>query len=124
MSEHCSIGVCSRINFAAKAAEEYVSLLSINFPYPKNASICWIGVLKNFHRQGIGKQLVKEAFHQAKTAGARTISVKNLSPQEGDENYLKTYYFYKSLGFFPLFNLKPQGYDLSMVYIVKILNPG
>jgi GNAT superfamily N-acetyltransferase len=124
VNEHYAIGVCSGINFAAKAGEEYVDLLSINFPYPENASIYWMGVLKNFHRQGIGKYLVKAAFHQAKTAGARTISVETLSPQAEDENYLKTYHFYKSLGFFPLFNLKPQGYDWHMVYMVKIFNHG
>ncbi|OJU73297.1 MAG: hypothetical protein BGO07_04020 [Alphaproteobacteria bacterium 40-19] len=122
VNEHYAMGVGSGINFAAKAGEEYVGLLSINFPYPENASIYWMGVLKNFHRQGIGKQLVKAAFHQAKTAGARTISVETLSPQEADENYLKTYHFYKSLDFFPLFKLKPQGYDWNMVYMVKTLN--
>lgn len=62
------------------------------------------------------------AFKQAKNRGAKTISVETLSPEEADENYLKTYHFYKSLGFSPLFNLKPQGYEWNMVYMLKSLD--
>lgn len=122
VNEHYAIGVRSRINLAAKAGEEYVGLISIDFPYPENSNIYWLGILRSYHRTGIGKILSDEAFKQAKNRGAKTISVETLSPEEADENYLKTYHFYKSLGFSPLFNLKPQGYEWNMVYMLKSLD--
>ena len=122
VNEHYAIGVCSRLNLAARVGEEYVGLISIDFPYPENANIYWMGVLQDYHRAGIGKILSYEAFKQAKNRGAKTISVETLSPEETDENYLKTYNFYRSLGFAPLFNLKPEGYEWNMVYMLKSLD--
>lgn len=122
VNEHYAMGVLSRINLAAKVGEDYVGLMSIDFPYPENANIYWMAILRQYHRQGIGKCLTTEAFKQAKKRGAKTISVETLSPQESDENYLKTYHFYKTLGFSPLFNLKPEGYEWNMVYMLKLLD--
>ena len=122
VNEHYAIGVRSRLNLAARVGEEYVGLISIDFPYPENANIYWMGILQDYHRAGIGKILSYEAFKQAKNRGAKTISVETLSPEETDENYLKTYQFYRSLGFAPLFNLKPEGYEWNMVYMVKSLD--
>jgi len=122
VNEHYAIGVRSRINLAAKLDGEYIGLVSVDFPYPHNANIYWMAVLPEFHRRGIGKILAKSAFHKAQIAGAKTISVETLAQQEADENYLKTYDFYKSLGFEPLFNLKPGGYEWNMVYMIKLLN--
>lgn len=122
VNEHYAIGVHSRLNLAARVGEEYVGLISIDFPYPENANIYWMGILRDYHRKGIGKILSYEAFKQAKNRGAKTISVETLSPEETDKNYLKTYQFYRSLGFAPLFNLKPEGYEWNMVYMVKSLD--
>jgi GNAT superfamily N-acetyltransferase len=110
VNDHYAIGVLSRLNLAACVDGEYVGLISIDFPYPENANIYWMGILRQYQSAGIGKILSYEAFQWAKNSGAKTISVETLSPEEADENYLKTYQFYKSLGFAPLFNLKPEGY--------------
>lgn len=122
VNEHYAMGVRSRVNLGACADEEYVGLISIDFPYPENANIYWMGVLRQHHRTGIGKILSYEAFKHANNRGAKTISVETLSPEEADENYLKTYQFYKILGFAPLFNLKPEGYEWNMVYMLKSLD--
>ena len=122
VNEHYAIGVRSRVNLAACADEEYVGLISIDFPYPENANIYWMGILRGHHRTGIGKILSYKAFKHANNRGAKTISVETLSPEEADENYLKTYQFYKTLGFAPLFNLKPEGYEWNMVYMLKSLD--
>lgn len=121
-NEHYIIGVRSQVNLAAKVDEDYVGLISISFPYPENANIYWMGILRKYHRAGIGKMLSTSAFHEAKKRGTKTISVETLSPQEADENYLKTYHFYQSLGFSPLFNLKPEGYEWTMVYMLRPLD--
>ncbi|ASQ47010.1 GNAT family N-acetyltransferase [Legionella clemsonensis] len=120
-NEHYAIGVKTRTNFAAKKDNDTIGLVSIDFPYPNNANIYWMAVLRDFHRQGIGRQLVDAACQFAKTHGAKTVTVETLSPSEEEENYLKTYLFYQSVGFSPLFNLKPRGYEWNMVYMVKDL---
>ncbi|MBP9694080.1 MAG: GNAT family N-acetyltransferase [Alphaproteobacteria bacterium] len=122
VNKHYAIGVGTGINFAAKVGNDYIGLMSIDFPYPENANIYWMGIFKQYHRQSIGKILLSKAFIYAKERGAKTISVETLSPQEADENYLKTYQFYKTLGFSPLFNLKPEGYEWNMVYMLKPLD--
>ena len=122
VNEHYAIGVRSRLNLAVSMSGEYVGLISIDFPYPENANIYWMAILRRCHRIGIGTILSYEAFKHAKHRGAKTISVETLSPEEADANYLKTYHFYKSLGFAPLFNLKPQGYKWNMVYMLKNLD--
>lgn len=108
-NEHYAIGVKTRTNFAAKKDNDTIGLVSIDFPYPSNANIYWMAVLRDFHRQGIGRQLIDAACQFAKTHRAKTITVETLSPSETEENYLKTYRFYESVGFSPLFNLKPRG---------------
>lgn len=120
-NEHYAEGVRSRDNLAAKIDTNYVALISLDFPYPGNAKIYWMGVMRQHHGTGVGRQLAKAAFDLAKKMGASTITVETLAPSEADENYLRSYKFYESLGFRPLFNLKPTGYEWTMVYMVKVL---
>lgn len=121
-SESCTIGIHSRTNLAAKIDCDYVGLISVDFPYPNNVNIYWMGILPDFHRQGFGKQLAEAAFKLEKINRAKTITVETLSPSESDDNYLKTYKFYQSLRFTPLFNLKPNSYRWNIVYMLKTLS--
>lgn len=118
-NEHYAEGVHSRQNFAASVDEEYIGLISIDFPYPNNCNIYWMAVLRHFQRRGIGHRIIEAACIFAKEKGATTMTVETLAPIESDKNYLKTYNFYRSSGFSPLLNLKPQGYEWNMVYMVK-----
>ncbi|HAT8180109.1 TPA: GNAT family N-acetyltransferase [Legionella pneumophila] len=120
-NEHYATGVRTRTNFAAKKENDIIGLISIDFPYPHNANIYWMAVRRDFHRQGVGKQLIEAACHFAKTQKAITITVETISPSESEGNYLKTYQFYQSVGFHSLFDLKPKGYEWNMVYMVKEL---
>ncbi len=122
VNEHYAIGVRSCTNFSAITDRGCLGLISIDFPYPTNANIYWMGILRDFQRRGIGHQLIDEACKFAKESGAKTITVETLAPLESDENYLKTYKFYQSVGFLPLLNLKPKDYEWNMVYMVKLLN--
>lgn len=120
-NEHYALGVKIRTNFAAKINKDYIGLISIDFPYQNNSNIYWMGVLSNSQGQGVGHRLIEESCKFAKDHGATTMTVETLAPFESDENYLKTYRFYQSLGFSPLLNLKPHGYEWNMVYMVKSL---
>lgn len=133
---HYAVGVRERQNFAAKIDEEteeniknqeneedekYIGLISIEYPYLNNANIYWMGVLHQYQGRGIGHSLIEMACKTAKECGTTTMTVETLAPAEADENYQKTYDFYESVGFLPLVNLKPQGYEWNMVYMVKLL---
>ena len=117
-NEHYAIGVQERINFAVKANKEYIGILSLDFPYPLNSNIYWMGVFRQYHGQGLGRMLIQEAIRYSITQSAITMTVETLAPRESDENYLNTYHFYERQGFNPLFNLKPAGYEWNMVYMV------
>lgn len=119
-NEHYIEGVRAKTNFAAQKDDELIGLLSLEFPYPNNANIYWMAVLKKYHFLGVGKALLKKAEQYADENKALSLTVETLSPKESDENYLKTYNFYKANGFWPLFNLKPKGYEWNMVYMMKV----
>ncbi len=77
-------GVQTCINFAAKVDGRYVALLALNLPYPKSASIYWIGVLREAHGKGVGKALVLAAENVAHEKGVDFITVETVSLSEGD----------------------------------------
>lgn len=120
-NEHYAIGVRSRINFAAKVGETFIGLLSLDFPYPTNSNIYWMGVMNNHQGKGVGSLLLHQAALYAKKQASKTMTVETLASFEADEGYLKTYKFYEASGFDPLFNLKPVGYEWNMVYLCKNL---
>jgi len=115
-------GVKSRKNLAAKIDGRPVGLLSLEFPYPQSGSLYWMAVAPECQGQGVGQKLIDAATILAFESGAHTLTVETLAPQEADPGYLKTYNFYKRAGFEPLFNLKPEGYAWTMVYMAKRLS--
>ena len=58
--------------------------------------IHWLGVMPEFHGQGIGTQLIR--FLISKTS-CPVLTVETLDPVVKDDSYLKTFKFYKSQGF-------------------------
>lgn len=121
VNEHYFKGVRSCKNMAARIGKKYIGLISFNFPYENNCNIYWMAVLRDHQSKGAGSKLIKAACQFSKKCNASTMSVETLSPTEADANYLKTYQFYQSQGFKPLLNIKPEGYEWNMVYMVKQL---
>jgi len=118
---HYAKGVSIRTSFVAVIEGKHVGLITLEFPYLNNANIYWMGILKDFHDQGLGKQLILAAEKYALSKGATSLTVETLSPTENDANYNKTYNFYLKIGFSPLFDLKPYSPDQAMVYMYKTL---
>ena len=118
VNEHYIQGMLTRTSFAIKIDQNYSGLLTLEFPYPQNANIYWMGIKEAYQDQGLGKALVRAASYFAANQGTHSLTVETLSPQEANENYLNTYRFYEKCGFRPLFNLKPEGYKYSMVYMI------
>lgn len=122
-NEHYVNGVRSCINVAVKKGDEYVGLIALEFPYPNNCNIYWMGILRQFQANGLGSKLITTACRKALEHGATSMTVETLAFEHADANYLKTYKFYQKNQFLPLFNLKPQGYEWNMVYMARNLLP-
>lgn len=69
---------------------------------PYSAEIYVMGVKPDYHRRGVGRQLVRHVEHCLSQAGIEYLQVKTLAPSRKDENYERTRAFYLSCGFRPL----------------------
>ena len=61
-----------------------------------------MGVLPDYHRQGIGRGLIEVAVEAARATGHRLMEVKTLDAAHPDAGYGQTRAFYRALGFMPL----------------------
>jgi ribosomal protein S18 acetylase RimI-like enzyme len=66
------------------------------------ADIYVLGILKEYHRKGIGRQFVKICEQYCIDRGLKLLQVKTLDNHVGYEYYLRTWEFYKAMGFLPL----------------------
>ncbi len=115
-------GMLEQISFAAKQNDEYIGLITLEFPYPNNANIYWMAVKKNFHRQKIGTRLLQMAENYCFQNGYSSLTVETLSAKQQEEHYLKTYHFYENSGFKSLFEMHTYDSQNLMVYMHKLLN--
>ena len=64
--------------------------------------IAVMGVLPEYHRQGIGCTLLRLCAHSYVARGYRYLTVKTLADTVGSASYVKTRAFYLACGFEPL----------------------
>jgi ribosomal protein S18 acetylase RimI-like enzyme len=86
----------------AWSQEQLVGFLAIKQHNEFAAEIYVIAVHPQFHRQGIGWQLVEAAEKELRKLGVEYFQVKTLGSSSPDPNYAKTREFYESVGFKPL----------------------
>lgn len=79
-----------------------VGFLSIKQHNPYAAEIYVIAVRPQFHRQGIGRQLVETAEEELRQRGIEYLQVKTLGLSRPSWHYAQTRLFYESMGFKPL----------------------
>ncbi len=79
-----------------------VGFVAIKVHNTYTAEVCVMGVLKEYHRQGIGKRLIKLCVNYCKEHDHSFLTVKTLADLHPDEGYAKTRKFYLSCGFSPL----------------------
>lgn len=121
-NERYAKGCAERTSFAAMLDNNYIGMITLEFPFNNNANIYWMAVNRNYHGQNIGLELLLAAQRYCAENGCDSITVETLSPKENDPNYLKTYHFYEKNGFVPLFELSPYGPDFLMCYMIKFIN--
>lgn len=79
-----------------------VGFVSLKIHYPAAAEIYVMGILKEYHRCGLGRHLLKACEDYLYEQNVKYLQVKTLSPARENKEYEMTRKFYQALGFEPL----------------------
>ena len=90
----------------ASLGDEDVGILTLVRHSRYAAEVYVMAVLPEYHRQGIGRALLRHAEAALATDGVEFLQVKTLAPSKPDEGYDKTRAFYLAYGFRPLEELR------------------
>ena len=85
-----------------KNETEEIGFLTIKKHFKESADIHCMGILPQYHRKGIGIQLIKKVEIHLKNEGVKMLQVKTISENSDCKFYAQTREFYKSVGFIPL----------------------
>ena len=88
--------------FGILVGAQLVGVVAIKYHFDTSAEIWWMGVHKDFHRQGIGSSLVKMAKKHVRSLGYKRMVLMTLNPTSDDAGYAATRAFYIAQGFEPL----------------------
>ena len=88
--------------FVAKRGGEPIGFMSLLIHSPQSAELYVLGVMRDFHRHGIGRQLIEASESFLKDQGIKFVQVKTLAGIAEDPNYEKTRRFYEAQGYVAL----------------------
>ncbi len=88
--------------FLAVDGDQAVGFLTINRHFPESAEIHCVGLLPSHHRRGIGRCMQDACEAWLMADGVRMLQVKTIDPNKKDEAYLKSFAFYRAMGFVPM----------------------
>jgi len=80
-----------------------------------------MGIKRDFHRHGVGRQLLAFVEGKLVSQGKKYLLVKTLSERRPDKQYDQTRAFYKRVGFLPLYELDIWGEDNPCLLMIKSL---
>lgn len=95
-------GVMKTDFFAVYDSNIPIGFISIKYNNEFTTEIYVIGILKEYHNCGIGKQLIKKCEEMLRKNNYKFLMVKTLGESHPDKNYKNTRAFYKKIGFYPL----------------------
>ncbi|MCR3905687.1 MAG: GNAT family N-acetyltransferase [Tenericutes bacterium] len=108
--------------FAYFLDDQPIGFVSLKPNNESTIEIHVMGILKEHHRQGIGKMLIDYVCHYAKAEHYQLLEVKTLDASHTDANYAKTRDFYLSMGFIPVETFKELwGTDNPCLLLIKTL---
>ena len=87
---------------AAMSSGEAVAFLALCEHNPHTAEVWVMGVMQEYHRQGLGRELILEAEALCRDAGRSFLTVKTRDDGGVYEPYARTLAFYRAAGFLPL----------------------
>lgn len=111
----------SRPFFAAFDGESAIGFLCLAETGKDTAELCVMGVLKEYHRRGVGKALFTTAKRRAKELGYSFLQVKTVQMGKYPE-YDATNRFYLALGFgeFEVFPTLWDEWNPCQIYVMSL----
>jgi GNAT superfamily N-acetyltransferase len=88
--------------YAAYDDDKPVGFTAIKIHNEYSAEVCVIGILKEYHRKGIGRQLMDRCERFCLDKDIEFLTVKTLDKSRASTSYEKTRQFYIAMGFRPL----------------------
>jgi ribosomal protein S18 acetylase RimI-like enzyme len=88
--------------FAAYDENEPIGFVALKIHNKYTADIFNLGILEQYHRQGIGRKLLHAAEQYCMDNGYFYLTVKTLDASAEYEPYERTRAFYQKMGFIPL----------------------
>ena len=85
--------------FIAVEESKVVGFISIKENSKYTAEVYLMGVLSDYHKRGIGRELINKVLKWSKNQGYEFLQVKTLDESHQDIYYEGTRKFYKSVGF-------------------------
>ena len=116
------IKICADlVFFAAYENDRPVRFICLKETGKATVEVCVMGVLKEYHRKGVGKTLFQDAQSAAKNMGYSFMQVKTVQMGRYPE-YDATNHFYLSLGFkeFEVFPTLWDEWNPCQVYVMTI----
>ncbi|NBK99077.1 MAG: N-acetyltransferase [Erysipelotrichia bacterium] len=111
---------CANLAFWAYYDEDRVKgFIAIKKHFKESGEVYVMGVLPQYHRQKIGRSLLKESIRWCRNEGMLYLQVKTLSADREDESYAKTRAFYQAMQFSPL-EVFPTLWDISNPCLLMI----
>ncbi len=106
----------------AEVSGAIVGFITLNQHNPLSAEMHVLGVLRDYHGQGIGRALVEHVEAIARSRAIEFMQVKTLGPSHPDSNYAQTRLFYEHIGYRPLEENELWGKDSPCLIMVKHLS--
>ncbi len=88
--------------FVARQGENPIGFMSLLIHGPQSAELYVLGVMRDFHRRGIGRRLLRASESFLKEQGVRFVQVKTLAAIADDPGYANTRQFYEAEGYVTL----------------------
>jgi len=88
--------------YVAADGTKNIGFVAIKPHSPFTAEICVMGILKEYHKQGIGRRLVDECEQYCIRSKTEFLTVKTLDESRASKSYEKTRLFYLAVGFKPV----------------------
>jgi len=89
------------------------------YVYEGQAQLAWMGVLSEFHRQGVGRLLLTELIKTLKADGITLLKVNTLGDSVDYSPYESTRAFYQSLGFTEFQRIQQNNPDCPELLILS-----
>jgi len=91
---------------AACCTNKPIGFISIKSNNAYTSEIYVMGILEQFHKQGIGAKLVEKVQKELTKNNVKFLMVKTLGSSHPDKHYSYTRKFYSKVGFYPLEEIK------------------